>query len=57
MTRPWIFWRTPFARRDRRLTSLRTDAVWDPLRSDPRFVSLVNRMRGPVSRPTRRPGL
>ena len=46
-----------FRRRDRRLTSLRTDAVWDPLRSDPRFVSLVNRMRGPVSRPTRRPGL
>ena len=46
-----------FRRRDRRLTSLRTDAVWDPLRSDPRFVSLVNRMRGPFSRPTRRPGL
>ena len=46
-----------FRRRDRRLTSLRTDPVWDPLRSDPRFASLVNRMRRPVSRPTRRPGL
>ena len=46
-----------FRRRDRRLTSLRTDAVWDPLRSDPRFATLVNRMRGPVFRRTRRPGL
>lgn len=46
-----------FRRRDRRLTSLRTDPVWDPLRTDPRFASLVNRMRRPVSRPTRRPGL
>ncbi len=27
--------------RDRRLTSVRTDAVWDLLRSDPRFVSLI----------------
>ena len=42
--------------RDRRLTSVRTDPVWDPLRSDPRFVSLMNRMRGPVFRPNRRPG-
>ena len=43
--------------RDRRLTSVRTDAVWDPLRSDPRFTSLVNRLRGGGVRPTRRPGL
>ena len=42
--------------RDRRLMSVRTDAVWDPLRSDPRFVSLMNRMRGPGVRAGRRPG-
>jgi tetratricopeptide (TPR) repeat protein len=43
--------------RDRRLTSVRTDAVWDPLRSDPRFVSLMNRMRGASVRTVRRPSL
>jgi tetratricopeptide (TPR) repeat protein len=43
--------------RDRRLTSVRTDAIWDPLRSDPRFVSLMNRMRGSSVRAVRRPGL
>ena len=30
--------------RDRRLVSLRTDAVWDVIRPDPRFVSLVRRI-------------
>jgi len=36
--------------RDRRLTSLRTDPVWDVMRSDPRFVSLLRGIRN------RRPG-
>jgi len=31
--------------RDRRLTSLRTDPVWDVMRSDPRFVSLLRGIR------------
>ena len=43
------------ARRDRRLRSLRTDPVWDALRSDPRFVSLLREMRGGRPRPVRRP--
>ena len=46
--------------RDRRLTSLRTDAVWDVLRSDPRFSTLVRgitnarpvRRQGPQNRPS-----
>ena len=42
--------------RDRRLMSVRSDAVWDPLRSDPRFVSLMNLLRGPSARTGRRPG-
>ena len=37
--------------RDRRLMSLRTDAVWDVLRSDPRFSSLL---RGIVNTRPRR---
>ena len=38
--------------RDRRLASLRTDAVWDVLRSDPRFSSLLRGITNP--RPGRR---
>ncbi len=45
-----------FRIRDRRLASLRTDPVWDPLRTDPRFASLINQMRRPSFRPGRRPG-
>ncbi len=45
-----------FESRDRRLMSVRSDAVWDPLRSDPRFVTLMNRMRRPGVAPVRRPG-
>ena len=37
--------------RDRRLVSLRTDAVWDVIRPDPRFASLV---RGITNAPPRR---
>ncbi len=37
--------------RDRRLVSLRTDAVWDVIRPDPRFASLV---RGITKAPPRR---
>ena len=33
--------------RDRRLVSLRTDPVWDVLRPDPRFVSLLRRITNP----------
>ena len=33
--------------RDRRLASLRTDPVWDVLRPDPRFVSLLRRITNP----------
>ena len=36
--------------RDRRLTSLRTDPVWDVLRPDPRFASLLRRVAGPPPR-------
>ncbi len=39
--------------RDRRLTSLRTDAVWDVLRSEPRFSSLLRGIT--PARPRRRP--
>ena len=38
--------------RDRRLASLRTDAVWDVLRSDPRFSSLLREIAN--TRPGRR---
>jgi TolB-like protein len=38
--------------RDRRLTSLRTDAVWDVLRPDPRFSALLRRIANPP--PSRR---
>ena len=34
-----------FRVRDRRLVSVRHDPLWDPLRGDPRFGSLVDRMR------------
>jgi len=40
--------------RDRRLMSLRTDAVWDVLRSDPRFSTLVRGITN--ARPGRRQG-
>ena len=33
--------------RDRRLVSLRTDAVWDVMRPDPRFASLLRRITNP----------
>jgi hypothetical protein len=38
--------------RDQRLTSLRTDAVWDVLRPDPRFSALLRRIANPP--PSRR---
>ena len=42
--------------RDRRLVSVRHDSLWDPLRGDPRFGSLINLMRGQSFRLPRRPG-
>ena len=45
-----------FRIRDRRLVSVRHDSLWDPLRGDPRFGSLVNRMRRQSFPPPRRSG-
>ncbi len=45
-----------FRSRDRGLASVREDSLWDPLRDDPRFSSLMNRMRGQSLQSPRRPG-
>jgi len=42
--------------RDRRLYSLAADPVWDPIRGDPRFVELVDRLRRRPPPPPVEPG-
>ena len=48
--------RVAFRNGDRQLASVRTDPVWDPLRSNPAFVSLMRRIRSAAVRRPRRPG-